>query len=258
MNPKKMVNLSNVIGFIAVLSLLYWVIIFIAVQVFGLKIFKEHITEIFIYSIIGILVLMSGALIINIMYNLTRIAEKINDDKNVIKQNRKGIIVFLASVPVIICGLFIGNFASAKKVEYNLIKSSAELVNLYKTEIDGFCNYEFTKEWLTNVVGMIDFMIKIDTNITDVAIILEDEINGKNIFLTFNKFDTPSKNDELNMLRYIRNYDFKERQYLEKVFKEGYDGKYFIQSNNSYDLFIPYKNIVLYFSNRQRYGSLSK
>ncbi|QQO10464.1 hypothetical protein [Breznakiella homolactica] len=266
MNAKKMVKLSNGIGFVAVISLLYWVIIFITVQVFGLKIFKEHITEVFIYSIIGILVLMSGALMINVMINLTRIAEKINNDNELGKttKNRKGILVFLVSIPLIIMGLFLGNFLSTKKIERELKMSGDEIISTYRSEIDTITDYSLSKEWINSVVNIINFMLRIDTNITDAAIILEDEINGNNFYLTFNRWDEISKNEntEINKLRYIRNYDFKERQYLERVFNDGYNEKYFIQNNDSYDLFIPYRNgektIIVFFSNRQRYGSLSK
>jgi len=76
MNSKKMVKLSNMIGFISVLALIYWIIIFITMEVFDLRVFKEHTTTTFYFSIMGILALMFGALIINVMFNLSRIAER--------------------------------------------------------------------------------------------------------------------------------------------------------------------------------------
>ena len=76
MNKRTWVRTSNVIGIIAIVALIYWVFTFIAIQVFGLRVFKENLTEIFSMSILGILALMSGALMLNIMFNLTRIAER--------------------------------------------------------------------------------------------------------------------------------------------------------------------------------------
>jgi hypothetical protein len=80
MNNKALVRLSNIIGIISILLLVYWVFVFISIQVFGFKVFRENLTETFYLSVLGILALMFGALIINVMFNLTRIAEKLNQD----------------------------------------------------------------------------------------------------------------------------------------------------------------------------------
>jgi len=262
MNHKKMVKLSNAIGFIAVLFLFYWVIIFITVQVFSLRIFKERITEIFNFSIIGIFVLLFGALIINIMFNLTRIAEntKIDSSDELAASKKHGMAIFIILIPIIIGILFLGNYISSSLVENNLKKSADKIINTYNSEITKISNYSLTREWLNNVVNMAEFMTKIDPDISDVAIIIKDDINGNNFFLTFNQYDRLGKDEkDINKTRYIRNYNLREREYLDKVFIKGNDQKYFIQNDSSYDLFIPFKNsgrdIVLFFSNRQRYGS---
>ncbi len=70
MNPKQLVRLSNIIGIISIVLLIYWVFIFITIEVFGLKVFRENLTETFYMSVLGILALMTGALIINIMFNI--------------------------------------------------------------------------------------------------------------------------------------------------------------------------------------------
>ncbi|WP_342031451.1 hypothetical protein [Neisseria sp. Marseille-Q2251] len=76
MNAKKLVKATNIIGMVAVTLLVYWVFALILIQVFGLKVFREHITEIFLMSILGILAVMGGTLMLNIMLNLTRIAAR--------------------------------------------------------------------------------------------------------------------------------------------------------------------------------------
>jgi membrane protein DedA with SNARE-associated domain len=115
MNFKKMVKLNNTIGFVSVLALIYWVIIFITIQVFGLRVFKENTTTTLYFSILGILALMSGAFLINVMLNLSRIAERDKNEDLPAKKDKKGIIIFLASIPAVICLLFLGSFISAKK-----------------------------------------------------------------------------------------------------------------------------------------------
>jgi hypothetical protein len=262
MNAKRMVKISNIIGLAAVLALIYWVIIFITIQVFGLRIFKEHLSDTFNYSIIAILVLMFGALIINIMFNLSRIAEKFNNEENITK-SRNGIILFISSIPLIICMLFLGNYISGKQMENNLKNSADEIINSYVLEINKICDYSLTKDWINNVVNMTELMVRIDPNFNNVAIIVEDEINGNNFYLTFSQRDgiSKSENTEINKIRYVRNYELKEREYLDKIFKNNYNEKYFLSVDGSYNLFIPFENngkkIVFLFSNRQRYGTLS-
>jgi hypothetical protein len=62
MNNKALVRLSNIIGIISILLLVYWVFVFISIQVFGFKVFRENLTETFYLSVLGILALMFGAL----------------------------------------------------------------------------------------------------------------------------------------------------------------------------------------------------
>ncbi|GHV08651.1 hypothetical protein FACS189485_20390 [Spirochaetia bacterium] len=262
MNPKKMVRLSNTIGFIAVLALIYWVIIFVTTQVFGLKIFTAKITQTFGFSIIGILVLMFGALIINIMFNLSRIADKINNDNNneiIQKTKGKGIIVFFVSLPVIICALFFGSYLSTKKIENELKKSADEIINSYNSEIDKISNYTFDKEWINSATNLLSFMVKIDPNFNNVAIIFEDEVNGNMFYLTFYN-GREIKEETLNKVNFIRDYELKEREYIETVFKENNDQKYFMSNDGSYHLFIPYENdgkrMLFFFSDQRNYGAL--
>ena len=69
MNAKSLVRLSNLVGTVAIILLIYWVFIFIAIQVFGLKVFRENLTETFYLSVLGILALMIGALIMAVLRN---------------------------------------------------------------------------------------------------------------------------------------------------------------------------------------------
>ena len=69
MNIKQLVKISNIIALISIILLVYWVFIFIIAVVFGIKIFRENITEIFGFSILGILAILASSLIVNIMLN---------------------------------------------------------------------------------------------------------------------------------------------------------------------------------------------
>ena len=72
MNAKNLVKACNMVGVVAILLLAYWVFAFILIQVFGLKVFREHISETFSLSVLGIIVLMAAVLMLNIMFLCTR------------------------------------------------------------------------------------------------------------------------------------------------------------------------------------------
>lgn len=93
MNNKFLVKLSNAIGLISIVLLVYWVFTFIVITVFNFKVFRENMTETFYLSVLGIIALMLGSLIINIMLNLTRIAEKHNKDVELKKSGSKKTLV---------------------------------------------------------------------------------------------------------------------------------------------------------------------
>jgi hypothetical protein len=261
MNSKKMVRLSNIIGFVSVLALIYWIIIFITMQVFGLRVFKEHATSTFYFSILGILALMLGTFMINIMFNLSRIAEREKNEEAVVQKSKKTII-FLASIPLVVGVLFLGDFISAKKMENELKKSADEIIRSYEQEINKISNYSFEKEWVNDVANMFKIIERIDKNFDNVYLIVADEINGNKMYLTFSN-NTVNMDEKtiINKINYINKSTLEEREYLDKVFEKNYNEKYFVSKEGYYKLFIPYLNnknkVILIFSNRQSYGTLS-
>lgn len=89
MNIKQLVKASNVIALIGIALLIYWVFGLILMVVFGLRVFRENLTEMFAMSIMAILAVLIGSLIVNIMLNLTRIADKNQDDQTPLKFGKK-------------------------------------------------------------------------------------------------------------------------------------------------------------------------
>jgi O-antigen/teichoic acid export membrane protein len=156
MNPKTLVKISNSIGVISIILLIYWVFSFISIQVFGLKVFRENITESFYFSIIGILALMTGALIINLMFNLTRIAEKHNDDKSLNKKiSKRVLIIFLLSFPILFGVLFTGDYLTSQKKEKMLINSANRIISENSNKADKIVDYNFD-----NNLKLIDYKLK--------------------------------------------------------------------------------------------------
>ncbi len=262
MNSKLLVKISNTIGIISILLLIYWIFIFISIQVFGLKVFRENLTETFYFSILGILALMTGALIINIMFNLTRIAQKHNNDNSNEKKTSKKIIwSFIISFPIIFALLFGGDYLTSQKKERLLVDSAKSIVQDNFEKADKIVNYSFDKSWISETEDILDILTKTDKNFPQIQVIEQDTIDKTPIFLGFRNYysqvnDTilPSKKD------YILKTTQEEREYLNKVFKELKIEIRFSANDGNYDLYYPYEKngriVVFYFSDYQRYGKI--
>jgi len=263
MNNKSLVKLSNIIGIVSIILLVYWVFIFISITVFGLKVFRENMTETFYFSVLGILALMFGSLIINVMFNLTRIAEKHNQDNvNPTKSKVKTVwLIFGVSFPIIFGLLFGGDYLTSKKKEQMLISSAKSIIESNPEKSDKLLNYTFDKEWIIETSDILEIYSKTDTYFPRVEVIVVDNVDNSQAFLGFRthyriRTDTipPLKKD------YIRQTTKVERDYLNKVFFENYNEVRFSARQGRYELFFPYfkngKVIVLYFSDYQQYGKI--
>jgi hypothetical protein len=262
MNAKQLVKISNYIGFISIVLLVYWVFTFILIEVFGLKVFRKNMTESFYLSVLGILAMMAGALIINIMFNLTRIANKHNQDEEVSKNNKKIIFGLLLIFPLIGIILFGGDFLTKRKKEKLLINSAEYIVNQNLGKTNQLVNYKFSKNYIIETANILNLYSNTDRNFPDVRVIVRDSIEGKQIYLTFNDYTSFEKNDTITprKIRYIYKTTKIERDYLDKIYNQNSSEIRFSSYNGNYELFYPYKKgnktIVLFFSEHQRYGKL--
>jgi hypothetical protein len=261
MNYKLLVKLSNIIGVTAILLLVYWVFIFISITVFGLKVFQENITETFYLSVIGILALMFGALIINLMFNLTRIAEKHNQDEIVVikKTSKRFGLFFGLSFPVIFGLLFVGNYLTSIQKEKMLIASAKSIIENNVEKSNMLLNYSFNEKWIIETTDILDIYSNTDTHFPIVSVIVPDSIDNIQLFLGFSNY-SGKLNDTIAPIKknFIKQTTKEEREFLKKVFFNNYTDIWFSANEGSYELFYPYfkegKKIVLYFSDHQRYG----
>ncbi len=261
MKNKALVKLSNIIGVIAIILLVYWVFVFISVSVFGLKIFRENITETFYYSVIGILALMFGALIINVMFNLTRIAEKHNADESgpIKKDFKKTGMLFLLSFPLLLGLLFAGDYLTSRKKEKMLIASAQFIIENNVEKTTRLLNYSFNKNWIKETNETLDIFSKTDKHFPYVMVLVADSIAGTPLYLGFKDYySSPEDSVAPQKKDFIQPTTKADRAYLQKVFFENQEGVLFRALKGRYELFYPYhkngKKIVLYFSDYQRYG----
>lgn len=262
MKPKQLVRLSNIIGIISIVLLIYWVFTFITIEVFGLKVFRENLTQTFYMSVLGILALMSGALIINIMFNLTRIAQKHNQDELTKTTGKQVGWLLLASFPVLLIVLFGGDYLTSKKRERLLVKSAKSIIETNSKKSDHLVNYKFDEKWIVETDDILETLSKIDNNFPDVSILVKDSIDSDPVFLGFTANYYGNLNDTIQPIKktFIRKTTQPEREYLNSVFNNGNEEYRYSAYDGRYELFYPHfkgqRRIVIYFSEYQRYGKM--
>lgn len=262
MNSKQLVKLSNIIGVISIILLIYWVFTFIVIEVFGLKIFREILSESFFMSILGILALMTGALMINVMFNLTRIAQKHNHDSSSTNSNRKTGWALVLGFPLLLILLFIGDYLTSEKKEKLLVSSAQSIIEMNDKKSNHLVSYSFSREWIVETESILNILSKTDENFPHVSIIVLDTLDEESIFLGFNEGYYGNINDSIppRKKNYIRMTTQKEREYLYSVFENNNDDYRYSANDGNYELFYPFvrgdKKIVIYFAEYQRYGKI--
>ena len=262
MNPKRLVKLSNTIGIISIILLIYWVFTFITIEVFGLKVFRENLSETFYMSVLGILALMSGALMINLMFNLTRIAQKHNQDSEVVKTSFKYQWALIVSFPLLLIVLFGGDYLTSKRKEELLVKSAESIIKNNPLKSDKLVQYSFDKKWIFETEDILEIFSKTDENFPHVSILVKDSIDNSIVYLGFSQHNQISLRDTLPLKKnnFIKSTSQPEREYLIKVFEQGLNEYRYSSHDGNYELFYPYfkgpYRIVIYFSEYQRYGKI--
>ncbi|MBE9469423.1 MAG: hypothetical protein IMY72_14045 [Bacteroidetes bacterium] len=263
MNKDKIIKISNAVGITSIILLIYWVFIFISITVFGLKVFKENMTESFYFSIIGILSLMFGALMINIMLNLTKISEFVDKKKpiNKLKKSKLSSILIILSFPLIFILLYAGDKITSKQKENYLIKSATYLTEQYSDKINHLANYSFTDKYIKQTEKTLEYLGKIDNNLPYAFVIVQDTVENELTFLRIRNFQMnyeTKKNED--KIEYIYSCSKEEKEYLNEVFNRDNKKPRFSSHDGKYELFYPISNnkqkIVIYFSEYQRYGKV--
>lgn len=237
MNPKSFVRLSNIIGTISIILLLYWVFIFISSELFGLSIFKNQKAETFFMSILAILALMVGALIINIMFNLTRIAQKHNQDgtERDVKSKRLG-FVLLAIFPLILAVLYGAEYLSNQRQKDELMESGKRMVNPTDgMHMNGLFNYDFDEAWMTSTSETLRLWEKIEKGCPTTHVLVKDTFGASNVFLGFGIiYETSCDNQEVPPIKedYVVETSPEDREYLNSVFDKKLQEPQYSSSGN--------------------------
>ena len=270
MNHDQLIKGTNRVAIYSTAALFYWVFVFLIITAFDLKIFREHITEIFYLSLLGIFAILGGALILNVMSNLSKISTAMSVERGgstpIKKPSRFALVAIALSFPIICGVLFAGNSFSAEKKKHFLVSAAQSLIAENKSELTSIANYQFSIDYVKKAEQTLGVIKKIDKNFPEVILIVPDQIDNKKVFLGFGgKIDTDEetavdkpKQKRVAKPQFIYSASLEEREYLEKVFAGKEDNHKFSYDKGNYQLYFPAlingRKIVLYFSDYQRYG----
>lgn len=258
-NHDLVIRTTNRLATYAVVGLLYWVAIFLTVTVFDLKIFRERMTEMFFLSLLGIFAILGGAVILNVMSNLSKIsAAKADTEDGPISPQRKKTWLLLLPIPILIACLFAGDQLSAQKKKQLLIAAAERFVEENQQALVPLAQYKFSPEYVRRAEKTLGVLNKIDKSFPEVMVIFPDLAEGKELFVGFGGRHYRDEKEELEKTEYIYSTSRDEREYLQKIFA-GPDTSYrFHAEKGNYQLYFPAiiagKKIVIYFSDFQRYG----
>ena len=221
---------------------------------------------------------------LNIMLNLTRIAERGQEEE--VRGGRKTVYLLLAVFPILAALLFGGNYLTIQQKRDILIQSSERIVKDNSAQLDALADYRFDLAYIRKTSEILDLMAKDDSSFNAAMIIVPDKIGNKPVYLAFSADSTrltlsdevvPAANQNaegsdnfvvnrngekvaVKKTDYVYSPDLKGREYLQKVFAGQTQEMRYEAEDGHYSLCHPYrkngKTIVLCFSDYQEYGKI--
>jgi len=263
MDKNKIIKLTNGISIVTIVLLIYWVFTFVTIRVFGLKVFKENISEIFYFSIFGILSLLAGAVIVNVMLNLTKISETISGEysnRELIKNSSKKayLAIFFLLFPLILFFLYLGDSYSSGAKEKHLVKSAEYIVNNNRSMLNEFAEFSIDSSRMANISENLAILSRESESFPIIDILYLHNIKGKEVFLKMRQYFY--WHPDFSVKDLIFSCSMIEKKYLKEVFAGKKESHYFSAADGRYELYYPVKTkkgiFVLYCTDHQNYGKL--
>lgn len=262
MNHELIIRTTNRTAVYVCAALAYWTFIFLIVSVFDLRIFRERMTEMFFFSFLGLFALLGGAIVLNLMSNLSKISAAIvpaAPPQTLQTQQRGWPALLLAlSFPLLALGLFAGDKWSAQRKKALLIASAERLIAENQTALAQLAHYRFAPDYVESAERTLGVLNKIDKHFPELMLLVPDQIDGKALVLGFGGRSYRQSGDREEKASYIYATTPDERDYLRAAFAGRNPGPRFSAEKGSYQLYMPTrvggKQLMLYFSDFQRYG----
>ncbi len=263
MSPKSIIRLTNIIGVISIILLLYWVFAYMINEVFEMRIFRENISQTFALSVLGILALMGGALIINVMFNLTRIAQKLNNDeqKETLNSSKKYLVMLILGFPIIAGLMVLGNHLSNKKKEKYMLHSAENILNNNLDVMPYISNYSYNLNWLRFANEFCTYQADHTSHFHRLDIITSDTLFGKSVLMSNYYRIRP---DTILPVKksYTAQFDNEIENYLHDALKgrtkefrfDSHDGSFILY----YPLTVGEHTVVFLFSDYMSYGKFGR
>lgn len=278
MNKAKIVNWSNAVGVIAAVCLVYWVFIFLVNSVFGLKIFKQNLTEAFLMSVLGLMALMAGTLMVSLMLNITRIAtslEKLTSSLTntalanslmSLKQKMMVLSLIAGSFVLIATAMFAGDAYTRYEKKRILLDMAQSLVEENKNKLQQVEGFKFDESSVKRLSRQINIIAKIDSNVHGLSLLLADSVDGRPVVLAFGaqtrwdaarmaeisaaevaavaaeevtQSEDHAKKVDVQKTDFIFSASQAQRVYLNEVFAGKTTESRFEANNGNYELFYP-------------------
>lgn len=180
MNHDFLIKTTNRVALYATGALFYWVFAFLTITVFDLKIFRERMTEMFFLSLLGIFAILAGAIVLNVMSNLSKISAAAAPAPAASTQDKKkmsrGLIIVMVSFPLIVAALFGGSHLSAERKERLLVASAERLIAENQTSLAALANYRFSEEYVVQTEAALGVLNKIDRSFPELMVIVPDSM----------------------------------------------------------------------------------
>lgn len=254
-------KITNRTALVTVTLLVYWVFIFISCTVFDFTIFKEGLATAFGMSVLGIFAVLTGAIVLNIMYNLTAIAESRQAVPVATTTSRPWGKLFCASLLLILALLWAGDWANGRQREQQLIAAAELLVEQQQEVVARIADYEFGAAYINRTGQDLTLLGKIDSSFPNVTAITLDEIDGKPVLMGFGRHTDLDEDKSPRKVDFIHSTEPEERAYLLRALAGKEQGHRFHYDGRRYRLLFPVTTangvLILQLSDYDRYGSFS-
>ncbi len=262
----KLVKTTNRLALFSLAALIYWVFAFICINAFGLKIFQKNLTEIFFMSVLGLFALLAGALILNIMLNLSRMADAAEglpagDSVALRTLPKAALVTGVLLFPLLFGLMYWGDYSTVQHKRRLLIQAVERLVAEEKQPLAQMAAYRFEAEHLQQTANSLKLMTKSDESIQHMVVIVPDTVQNKPVWLNFGAYDSFADGQKvLQKEDFIYAASADERAYLQQVFAGQTQAPRYSAYDGHYELYYPVQTangrLVLYVTDNQRYGKV--
>jgi hypothetical protein len=263
MDRDKIIKVTSAVSITSIILLIYWVFIFVSITVFEFRVFRENLTETFYLSILGIFAVLGGALIVNVILNMSKIAEALAQQNSAPiekKQGRRLLVPFIISFPLIFILLYGGDYASSAKKRNYLTRAAESIADQNRKDLESIGSYTFTTSYINTTDDIITRISKEEEQFPSISVIIADTIGAKQTLLQFTRSSSVRDGQKPEKIDYIYSCSAEERAYLMEVLEGKRTDTRFSSNDGRYELYYPVKTgkrtVVLYFNDHSQYGKI--